>query len=175
MTFANRFKRSLTLWAGFALVLSYWILAFLTDNNTLAEWVRVATIVYASAAAATYAPSFYRIFIEDTDTAGQRLILGAVLAFLGIAGSAIWLLLWRMSGFPVWMVQSAVNGFWLWCILLGAFFVLAAPRTRTEPPRFNVLRVGFTAALTVVLGYVIVVRRPDVQPMVAWLGEHFNF
>jgi hypothetical protein len=170
VTFSARFKRSLTLWLGLALALSYWLVAPFITSNAQAEWTRIFMIVYAAGAIWAWFPAFRTIIRENSPVAAQQSILGTILILTGVLGSAVWLLLWRMSGFPAWMVLSDVNGFFLWLLLLGALFLMAAPRVSAHiPPRTNWPRIWVAGALSLGLGYFIVHERPNIAPLVEWL------
>ncbi|AWI90290.1 hypothetical protein C0214_19735 [Methylobacterium sp. DM1] len=170
MTFSARFMRSRTLWIGLALALSYWAVAPFVTSNSQAEWIRVAMIVFAGGAIVAWFPAFVTIIRENSPVAAQQSILGTVFLLVGIFGSAIWLLMWRMSGFPPWMVLSDVNGWFLWILCLGAVFLMAAPRVSAhDPPRTNWRRIWLAGAISLGLGYFIVHERPNIAPLVEWL------
>lgn len=173
MTFAARFRRSVTLWIGLSLALGYWAVAPFLPTNAQTEWLRVGMIVFSATAILSWFPAFRTIIREPSPVEAQQSILGQVLFLSGVLGSAIWLLLWRAAGFPTWMVLSDINGFWLWLISLGCFFSLIAPKdTDRVPPRTRWERVFIALGLTLILGYLLVVVRPDVRPFVEWLKLH---
>lgn len=170
MTFSARFMRSRTLWFGLALALSYWAVAPFITSNSQAEWIRVFMIVFAGGAIVAWFPAFLTIIRENSPVAAQQSILGTVFLLFGIFGSAIWLLMWRMSGFPPWMVLSDVNGWFLWILTLGAVFLMTAPRVSPHvPPRTNWRRIWLAGAISLGLGYFIVHERPNIAPLVEWL------
>lgn len=168
MTFSARFKRSLTLWLGLALVLSFWIVAPFLDANTQIEWIRVLMIGYTGAAMVALFPAFRSIILEDAPIPAQQNILGTFLLLVGLNVGATWLLMWRMAGLPTWMVLSAVNGFLLWVNVVGAVFLVAAVRRDAKEPT-NWRRVIVAGVLSLALGYLIVHERPDISPIVEWL------
>jgi hypothetical protein len=173
MTLAARFRRSVTLWIGLALALGYWAVAPVLATNMQTEWLRAGMIAYGSALIFASLPAFKRIFLEPSPIGAQQSILGGFLCQIGLVGAAAWLLLWRAAGFPVWMVQSDVNAFWIWLIALGNFFALLAIKdTEKTPPRTRWGRVIVALIVTVILGYVVIVVRPDVGPLVDWLKLH---
>jgi hypothetical protein len=167
MTLAARFRRSVTLWIGLALALGYWAVAPVLATNMQTEWLRAGMIAYGSALIIASLPAFKRIFLEPAPIGAQQSILGGFLCQIGLVGAAAWLLLWRAADFPVWMIQSDVNAFWIWLIALGNFFALIAIKdTETQPPRTRWGRVLAALIVTVILGYVVIVARPDVRPFV---------
>lgn len=168
MTFRARLKRSLTLWLGLALVLSFWIAAPFIDTNTQFEWIRVLMIGYTGAAMVALFPAFLSIWREDAPIAAQQNILGIFLVLFGLCVGATWLLLWRMAGLPPWMVLSALNGFLLWVNVVGAVFLVAAVR-RDAKDLTNWRRIVIAGVASVALGYFIVHERPNIAPLVEWL------
>lgn len=170
MTISARFKRSLTLWVGLALAFSYWLVAPFLPTNAQTEWLRVFMIVFSAAAIIAWLPAFRAIILQPSPLAAQQSIMGQVMFLTGVFGSAVWLLIWRMAGFPTWMIQSDINGFWLYLVALGCVFSLIAPKDMSkEPPRTRWGRVLWAFVISLVLGYGVVVWRPDVAPLVEWL------
>jgi hypothetical protein len=158
------------LWIGLALALSYWLVAPFLPTNAQTEWLRVLMIVFSGAAIVAWVPAFRTIILQPSPLSAQQSVMGQVMFLTGVFGSAIWLLIWRMAGFPPWMVMSDVNGWFLWLVALGCFFSLIAPKDITkEPPRTRWGRVGWAFMLSLVLGYAVVIWRPDVKPLVEWL------
>jgi hypothetical protein len=173
VTFAARFRRSITLWIGLALALGYWTIAPFLATNAQTEWLRIGMIVFSAGAILAWLPAFRTIFLQPSPVEAQQSILGQVLFLSGVFGSAVWLFLWRAAGFPLWMIQSDVNGFWLWLIILGCVFSLIAPKDMAKvPPQTRWERVFIALGLTLILGYMLVVVRPDVRPLVDWLKDY---
>lgn len=175
MTFAARFRRSLTLWIGLASALSYWIVAPFLPTNLQTEWLRVFMIVFSATAIISWFPAFREILLRPSPVSAQQSIMGQVMFLTGVCGSAIWLLLWRMAGQPAWMVNSDLNGWFLWVITMGCFYSLIAPKDMAkEPPRTRWGRVAWALGITLVLGYGIVHLRPDITPVVDWLKHRVS-
>jgi hypothetical protein len=175
VTLINRISRIPSVWAALLLVLAYWFEAPFLENGYHAEWIRVAMIVFGGAVILTIAPAFRRMFLEDTPANAQQSLIGQILTLIGIVGISVWLLLWRAADFPLWMIKSDVNGFLLWTILIGAVFSLIAPKDHNRyPPRTRWPRVYGALALTIVLGYALVIIRPDVKPFVESLRPYLS-
>lgn len=168
MTFSARLRRSLTLWLGLALALSFWLIAPFIDTNTQIEWIRVFMIGYTGAAIVALFPAFLSIIKEDAPIPAQQSILGTFFLLVGTFLGANWLLLWRMAGLPPWMVLSPVNGFFLWLAVCGSLFLLAAARTDERGPT-NWRRIWIAGFVSLCLGYVVVHGRPNIAPLVEWL------
>jgi hypothetical protein len=173
VTFAARFRRSITLWIGLALAVGYWAIAPFLPTNAQTEWIRVGMAVVSAIAIISWFPAFLTIIREPSPVEAQQTILGQVLFLSGVFGGTIWLYLWRAAGFPSWMILSDINGWFLWLIALGAVFSLIAPKDLEKvPPRTRWERIWIAIGLTLVLGYILVVVRPDVRPFVEWMKVH---
>lgn len=170
MTFAARFKRSLTIWIGFGIAGLYWLVAPFLPSNVQAEWLRVFMIVLGFAIVSSCVKAFRSLTISTQPVSAQQYILGTFFRELGLLGSAMWLLVWRGAGFPTWMVVSDINAWWLYLICLGQFFVLMAPRDQEhDPPRVRWPRLAALLGIAVVLGYALLVLRPDFRLVASWL------
>ena len=168
MTFVARFKRSVTIWIGLALVLSFWLAAPFLDTNTMIEWIRVLMIGYTWAAMVALFPAFLSIVRRDEPVPAQQHVLGTFLLLAGLNVGATWLLMWRMAGLPSWMILSATNGFLLWIVVIGAVFLSAAVRREERGPT-NWRRIIVAGVLSLAVGYLVVHVRPDIKPVVEWL------
>lgn len=170
MTFAARFKRSVTIWIGFGIAGLYWVAAPFLPANVQSEWLRVFMIVLGFAIVTTCVRAFRNLTLSDQPISAQQYILGTFFRELGLLGSAMWLLVWRGAGFPPWMVVSNINAFCLWLICLGQFFVLMAPRDQErDPPSVRWSRLAALLAIAGVLGYLLLVLRPDFRIWASWL------
>lgn len=170
MTFAARFKRSLTIWIGFGCAGLYWAVAPFLPANVQTEWLRVFMIVLGFAIVASCAKAIRNLTLADQPVSAQQYILGTFFRELGLLGSAMWLLVWRGAGFPPWMVVSNINAFCLWLICLGQFFVLLAPRDQERtPPGVRWPQLVALLGISIVLGYLLLVLRPDFRLMASWL------
>ncbi|MGE8128978.1 hypothetical protein ACQKQD_18555 [Methylobacterium sp. NPDC080182] len=175
MTLSARFRRSLTLWVGLALALSYWLVAPFLPTNLQTEWLRVFMIVFSATAIIAWFPAFREIVLRPSPVSAQQSVTGQVMFLTGVCGSAIWLLLWRMAGQPSWMVNSDLNGWFLWVISLGCGYSLIAPKDMAkEPPRARWGRVAWAFGISLVLGYGIIHLRPDIHPLVDWLKHRVS-
>lgn len=175
MTFAARFRRSLTLWIGLASALSYWIVAPFLPTNLQTEWLRVFMIVFSATAIISWFPAFREIVMRPSPVSAQQSIMGQVMFLTGVCGSAVWLLLWRMAGQPSWMVNSDLNGWFLWIISMGCFYSLIAPKDMAkEPPRTRWGRVAWAFVISLGLGYGLIHLRPDIVPIVDWLKQRVS-
>jgi len=170
VTFAARFKRSLTIWIGLGCAGVYWIAAPFLPTNLQTEWLRVFMIVLGVAIVGTCLKAFRSLTISAQPVSAQQYILGTFLRELGLLGSAMWLLVWRGAGFPGWMIVSDINAWWLYLIVLGQIFVLIAPRDQErDPPRVRWPRLVALLGIALALGYFLLVIRPDFRLVAGWL------
>lgn len=175
MTFIARFRRSLVLLSALGLSVAYWVVAPFLPTNEQTEWLRVFMIVISGTGILICARSFMAIILRPAPVSAQQSVIGLFLMLFGIFLGGIWLLLWRMAGFPEWMVKSDMNGFLLYILGLGAMFSVMAVKTGgPNPARTDWKRVGIVLGLTLVLGYAIVHIRPDVRPVVDWLKDRVS-
>ena len=174
MTFAARFRRSLTIWAGLGCAAVYWAVAPFLPTNVQTEWLRVFMIVLGLAIVVTCLKAFRDITRTTEPLSAQQYILGTFLREVGLLGSAMWLLIWRGAEFPSWMIVSDINAWFLYLIVLGQMFVVIAPRDKDrDPPRVRWAWLFVLIAIAVGLGYYLVVIRPDFRALAALLQGWF--
>lgn len=175
MTFVARFRRSLVLLSALGLAVAYWIVAPFLPTNEQTEWLRVFMIVISGTGILLCIRSFWAIIIRPAPISAQQSVIGLFLILLGIFLGGIWLLLWRMAGFPEWMIKSDMNGFLLYILGLGALFSVLAVKTGDEGrARTDWRRVAIILGVTLVLGIAVVHIRPDVRPVVDWLKDRVS-
>jgi hypothetical protein len=175
LTFVARFRRSLVLLSALGLAVAYWVVAPFLPTNEQTEWLRVFMIVISGTGILLYIRSFLAIVLRPTPIAAQQSVIGTVLILLGLFLGGIWLLLWRMAGFPEWMIKSDMNGFLLYILGLGALFSVLAVKTGDEGrARTDWRRVAIILGVTLVLGIAVVHIRPDVRPVVEWLRQRVS-
>ncbi len=175
MTFVARFRRSLVLLSALGLAVAYWIVAPFLPTNEQTEWLRVFMIVISGTGILICTRSFLAIIMKPAPVSAQQSVIGLFLILLGLFLGGIWLLLWRMTGFPEWMIKSDMNGFLLYLLGLGAMFTVLAVKTSDEGrARTDWRRVAIILGVTLVLGIAVVHIRPDVRPVVEWLKDRVS-
>lgn len=168
--------RSLTLWLGSAIILSYWIFHPLLPDEQLLEWLRSSQIVVSSIVAIVYLPSLIEVLSARMPSTAQQLVLGIVVGWTGAAGNAAWFLLWRLADKPGWMVEdAAINGFFVWMMVVGAFLHLTAPRAIDGTfPRANWVWISVVFVLSIALAFYMLTSPPDAREFSEWMRPYFE-
>jgi hypothetical protein len=177
MKVVSQIVRSRTLWVGMVVIWSFWLIVPFVPTKPQNEFLRVGRFVAAIAVSIAFLPGVFKALRTPWPTYSGQLILGIVLSWAGVAGSAGWVLIWSMAGQPQWMIDSNVNGFFLWLQILGATLHLTAKHSvEDDIPRPNWIRLGIATAFGVLIGISIMATSPDMRQLAGalkpWFAEH---
>ena len=163
-----------TTWLGLFLILGYWPVVQFTPNGPQTEFLRIARTVVAIAISVSFLPGIVKALKTPWPTYGGQLVLGIVLSWTGVAGSAAWVLIWSMAGRPGWMLDSNVGGFFIWLQILGGTLHLTAHKSvEDEVPKPNWVRLGLAVAFGVLIGIVFMANAPDMHGLAEFLKPWF--
>ncbi len=70
------------------------------------EFLRIGRTVVAIAVSIAFLPGIVKALRTPWPSYSGQLILGIVLSWFGVAGSAGWVLIWASGGQPQWMLDS---------------------------------------------------------------------
>lgn len=169
-----KLSRSVTLWAGTLVILSYWVFAPFARVEQLIEWLRSSQIVVSVIVTMIYTPTLIEILAVRLPSTAQQLVMGIVVAWAGAAGNSGWFLLWRLAGYPEWMVtDSHWNGFFVWMMIVGAFLHLTAPRSIEGTfPKSNWVWISVVLVLSFTLAIYMLTSPPDARELVEALRPY---
>ncbi|MCJ2098921.1 hypothetical protein [Methylobacterium sp. E-046] len=177
MKVVTEILRSRTLWLGLILIGGFWIVVPFVPTRPQNEFLRIARTVAAIAVSIAFLPGIVKALSTPWPTFSGQLILGIVLSWFGVAGSAGWVLIWSMAGQPQWMLDSNINGWFLWLQILGATLHLTAKHSvEDDIPRPNWIRLGIAVAFGVLIGIGFMASTPDMHGLAdalkPWFAEH---
>lgn len=165
--------RSPIAWAALILVVLFILLKALLPQRLMLEVLRLLQTTMAIAVVTAYWPAALAIVRRGRADLGEHLILGIVLAFIGVALSGVWALLWRLSDEPAWMYQSDFNGFLVYLSILACLLHITAPGAIDgRVPTRNWIALGMAAGAAFFAAGIILVSRPNARAIVDVL-EHW--
>lgn len=156
--------RSRTLWLGLFLIFGYWLVVPWVPMKPQNEFLRIGRTVVATAVSVAFLPGIVKALRTPWPTYSGQLILGIVMSWIGVAGSAGWVLIWSLSGQPQWMLDSNINGWFLWLQILGGTLHLTARNSvDDEVPKPNWIKLGVAVAVGVLIGIAFTSNSPDMH------------
>lgn len=169
--------RSRTLWVGLLLMGGYWAVVPWVPIKPQNEFLRIGRTLVAIAVSIAFLPGIFKALRTPWPSYSGQLILGIVLSWFGVAGSAGWVLIWASAGQPQWMLDSNINGWFLWLQILGGTLHLTAKHSvEDDIPRPNWIRLGVAVAIGVLIGIAFMASAPDMHSLAAalkpWFAEH---
>lgn len=175
MTDLRKMVVSPTVWAGFLIIVSFWVWGPLFENDPQLEAMRVAAVVVGSSVVVAFVPGVIKFLTERYPVQAQQLVTGIVVLSIGIVGNGSWLLLWRMANFPEWMLHAEINGFWIWVTLAGFVLMLTAHRAiEDEVPKTDWVRLVVTFSVAIALSAFVGWYSPNLRPVADWLEPYFT-
>lgn len=165
------------------LLLIYWPIAALIDNDTQAELLRAAQGTIMFLVFTAFAVKLRHAYAPDVPDSARRFFLGLILWSLGAAYGADWRLAWRLlGGGPEldWMLHSDAALFQIWVEIVGIFFMLSGPpivsRKHGDPKLATVediswSRLAFAAFLCVSVSYTVVIERVGIHHLHKIVGQ----
>ncbi|KNY20873.1 hypothetical protein [Methylobacterium sp. ARG-1] len=169
--------RSRTLWVGLVLMFGFWAVVPWVPIKPQNEFLRIGRTLVAIAVFISLLPGIVKALRTPWPSYSGQLILGIVLSWFGVAGSAGWVLIWASGGQPQWMLDSNINGWFLWLQILGGTLHLTAKHSvEDDIPRPNWIRLGIAVAIGVLVGIGFMASAPDMHSLVGalkpWFAEH---
>lgn len=174
MTALRDMLRSRTLWLGLTLIFGYWLVVPFTPIRPQNEFLRIGRTLVAIAVTIAFLPGIVKALRTPWPSYSGQLILGIVLSWLGVTGSAGWVLIWASGGQPQWMLDSNINGWFLWLQILGGTLHLTAKHSvEDDIPRPNWIRLGIAVAAGVLIGIAVMASAPDMHSLAQALKPLF--
>lgn len=165
----RRILRNKLFYLGWVLpFIGFWIAAYFVENRILLEVGNALVMAISVSVGVAYTPALIKVLRNPAYEEMQYLIAGIWLSWWAHAGWRAWSLLWLLSGQPAWLVNSDVVAFFLFSVFCGGAFHLISPNALwKEIPGLRWIALGLVVGFGVIVGMVLIGRRPDLT----WLAE----
>lgn len=153
------------------------IFAFLTQligNADLMEGLRVLQISLAVVVVTAYVPHAWAGLKAPQADRVQQISFGIALAFIGVIGTGLWSLLWRLAERPDWMVNSDVNAFFVFLNIAAAMLHVSAPGAISGiVPMKSRIALGLAFGAGACLTAALLTAAPSLRPLADMLQPYF--
>jgi len=95
-------------WA--VLMFGFWAVVPWVPIKPQNKFMRIGRMLVAIAVSIAFLSGFVKALCTPWPSYSGQLILGNVLSWFGLAGSAGWVLIWASGGQPQWLLNSNING-----------------------------------------------------------------